>query len=268
MNGRHRFFCPELNGETATLDAEESRHARRSLRLSAGDQVELFDGRGRVATGSIVDTTAGRSSKAQARSPVTVAISHVDQAQPPPRRLTLIVAACKGPRLSWLVEKCTELGAAELHFADFERSVVHVGDGQIEKLRRTAVEACKQCGRVWLPALHAGGGPLQLCARMTSERSEPPYPRPAALFVAHPGAEAEPLARLLADGAAVSRTVAVIGPEGGLTENELDGFHKAGGRVVTLAPHVLRVETAAAAVAAIWAGMIALRPADEPTAAP
>jgi hypothetical protein len=71
------------------------------------------------------------------------------------RTLTLLVAACKGPRLDFLVEKCTELGVTRLVLTEFTRGVVHIGRRHAEKLRRTAIAAGKQCGRSWLPEIEA-----------------------------------------------------------------------------------------------------------------
>lgn len=86
-------------------------------------------------------------------------VHRVNTLTPPPRSLTLIVAGCKGPRLRWMVEKCTELGVSELCLAEFERSVVRVSEGHAQKLRTTAIEACKQCGRAWLPEIRCGVTP-------------------------------------------------------------------------------------------------------------
>jgi 16S rRNA (uracil1498-N3)-methyltransferase len=310
MPANPRFFCSETAGEFATLDAEEARHARRSLRLSPGDVVELFDGCGRVARGTIVeDAAAVRSPKARSRSEVRIAIHQRFEIPPPARRLTLIVAGCKGPRLSWLVEKCTELGTSRLVFAEFERSVVHVGAGQIEKLRRTAIEACKQCGSAWLPILERGAGPLDVWREL---RSEPPETRGRPercekgfshqpekglshqpercekgfshqpekgfsrqpekglsrqlnqseqrgasrrpeLLIAHPDVAAMPAGKWFAHPTRSAEVAAVIGPEGGLTDDELQALQQAGGEPVRLGEHILRIETAAVALASAWA---------------
>ncbi len=134
------------------LDAAQSRHARSSLRLRDGDAVSLFDGRGRTAEATIAVASA-REAGGQA---VCAQVHRVNALTPALRSLTLIVAGCKGPRLRWMVEKCTELGVSELCLAEFERSVVRVSEGHAQKLRTTAIEACKQCGRASLPEIRCG----------------------------------------------------------------------------------------------------------------
>jgi 16S rRNA U1498 N3-methylase RsmE len=321
-----RFYCPQLTLGQVALDPAEARHALRSLRLRAGDPVTLFDGRGRVAHGRLAAQGQDGSPPEPARRatrtrqhahPVIVVTETVAETPPPRRTLTLLVAACKGPRLDFLVEKCTELGVTRLVLTEFTRGVVHIGRQRAEKLRRTAIAAGKQCGRSWLPKIEvemdlpaalrwaaAGFSPGaeestaafasfasegRLCpCPFVSPTSEAPghpnntsagtgHPREAvsagpaasrsrertsptgvtgswALLVAHPVADAPRLGQWLArPGAAEEHVVAVVGPEGGITPAELARLHDAGGQFVRLGEHVLRVETAAIAVAAAWA---------------
>lgn len=237
-----RFFCHELHGSTVTLDEAETRHALQVLRLSAGAEVLLLDGAGGVARGAL--RAAGKRQRT-----IEVDIVQRAQAPPPARALTLLVAGCKGARLDWLVEKCTELGVRSLVFAEFERSVVHVGENHLEKLQRTAIEACKQCGQRWLPQLRTGE-PIDAAVRHWQRG---PGGGPAAqLLLCHPHEQSPRLGRLLA-GRALTAAAAIIGPEGGLSEGEAQRFMAAGAEPVLLADELLRVETAAVAVAAVFA---------------
>ena len=176
-----------------------------------------------------------------------MAVESVDCVPPPPRTLTLICAGCKGPRLTWLAEKCTELGASELVLAEFERSVVRVSDSHAQKLRSTAIEACKQCGRDWLPTIRSGVTADQAL------RCEP-FDHVA---IAHAPAASPTILEWFGSVASAGRLAVVIGPEGGLSGDEVERFAEMGGRIVRLADHVLRVETAAVAVVAAWAVGIA-----------
>ena len=163
--------------------------------------------------------------------------------QPRGPRLTLITAACKGDRLDWLIEKGTELGVARFVLAEFERSVVHSSADQVTRFLRASLEACKQSRRAWLPEIEAGG-------TLTQAVSDAPAP----LIVAHVSESAPFLGDYLrANGAAASQLTAVIGPEGGLTEAEVSMLSARGATIVRLASTILRVETAALAVAAVWA---------------
>ena len=233
-----RFHIDELRPGRLALDEEESRHALLSLRLRPGDAVALFDGRGHVADGTLADEAGGRR-----RRQATVVVDDVRTALPPARPLTVWVAGCKGPRLAWLVEKCTELGVTRLAFTTFTRSVVHVEAELGPKLRRTALEAAKQSGAVWLPELTGGA---TLAQRLAA-------PRDGAIVVTHPAPGAPPLGAWLASMGAPAPLTAVIGPEGGLTDEELSALRAGGAVVVGLGSQILRVETAALAVAATWA---------------
>jgi 16S rRNA (uracil1498-N3)-methyltransferase len=258
-NGRvepPRFYCPQLAPGEVKLDPAEAQHALRSLRLRPGDAVTLFDGCGHVARAILKaeppsapgSNSASTGRTPQRRPPRAVAvIESISELPPPQPALTLIVAACKGPRLDWLVEKCTELGVARLVLAEFAHSVVHVRPQHLSKLHRITIEACKQCGRAWLPELEAGID-LAAAAKTEAARGE--------LFIADP-TEAAPslghrLAQLRPD---FGHLAVVIGPEGGIAYEELALLADVGGQPVRLAKNILRVETACLAVAAVWADL-------------
>jgi len=246
------LYCPDLHCGPATLDETEGRHALASLRLRPGDAVTLFDGCGHVARATLLagETGAARPAHRRARQS-TVRVDVIETVSPPAHALTLIVPGCKGDRLDWLVEKCTELGVTRLLFTEFERSVVHVPNTRVEKLRRAAIEACKQCRRAWLPS-------IRVLATLTDAQAAVGAAR---VLVAHPADDAAPLGPWLTDHlSTVPELAVVIGPEGGLSDSEVDLLRSASGQLVRLAEHILRVETAAVAVAAAWASAaIALR---------
>lgn len=243
-----RFYSRALHPGEVTLDEAEARHARASRRLRPGDELELFDGRGRVGFGRIVAENAPSrghlATRTDGRDAVTVHVERILLTQPPIRTLTLIVPGCKGERLEWMVEKCTELGASRLEFAAFQRSVVSPGETRIDKLRRVAIEACKQSRRAWLPEIAAGAALPDLLHE----------PRRGALLLADPDETAQPLAGWLhAHAVQANPLTVVIGPEGGLAAEELEMLRGAGAQIVRLAEHILRIETAAVCAAANWA---------------
>lgn len=239
------FHVSDLHAGELTLDPGQARHAVQSLRLKAGDSLTLFDGEGRIAAGTLRPPDEGNRSSGRRKPAVArVQVSDVRQVPAPTRSLSLVVAACKGPRLDWFVEKITELGVTRLILADFDHSVVRVGPQHLDRLNRVALEACKQCRRPWRPRLALAPTPLDAAAT----RGE------ATLFVAHRQDGIPPLGAWLAQhGQAATDCVAVVGPEGGLSPDEIDALRHAGGQLVRLGEHVLRVETAALAVAAAWA---------------
>ncbi len=229
------LFCPELSGSRILLPPDEAHHALRVRRVHDGDPVTAFDGRGHIASGPL---RVGRGPR-----PSRVAWIEVRQhtRQPPPAPpLRLIVATPRPSRLDWMVEKCTELGAEALVLCDFARSTRRRAAANTQRQRRIAIEACKQARRAWLPRLDGATDPASALARL----------RPGRVFVADPQAGVEPLAAALRTVGRAGPVVVVIGPEGGLTDDELRALQAAGARPVTLAPYVLRVETAAVAAVA------------------
>jgi len=238
------FYCPDLAASEGDvpLPAAEAYHALRSLRLRDGQPVRLFDGQGLVVEGVLrVVRSVGSRRKAQA----VVQPRRRHRLRPPPSRLTLVVAACKGARLDWMVEKCTELGVGTLLLAAFERSVVRVSETRLQKLHRTAIEACKQCGRAWLPQVRAAG-PVAAVVRDL---------RTDVLLLADPDARSARVHDALAQVGDTAHVAAVVGPEGGLTEGEISGLVECGAVRVCLGPHTLRVETAAVVLAATWSAI-------------
>jgi 16S rRNA (uracil1498-N3)-methyltransferase len=230
-----RFFiaAPPARGR-ALLSGDEARHLARVLRAKVGDTVTLFDGHGRSWPARI--TRLGRSEvELETGSPS-------ESAPTPPPAVILAVALPKGERQKWLVEKLTELGTATLVPLVTERGVAEATPAAIERMQRGVIEACKQCGRDTLMAIHAPA----TVAEVVSTGS-------AAVVgvVADPGGG--PLEAVAAE--AVHEVIGLVGPEGGFTAGELAIVAAAGWPRVALGPHVLRVETAGVALAARLAGL-------------
>lgn len=223
-----RFHIDDLSAPLVRLGDEESQHARKVMRVAVGDVVELFDGQGSVASAEV--SAVGRA--------VELRVIERHRAERVKPWIDLAVAVPKGDRAAVLAEKAAELGADRLIPLICERSVVDPRQGKVERWRRIAVEAAKQCGRPW------------------------------GMEVAEPAALAKVLrevdheVRLIADTgeAGVSRTpprpraedrvLVLIGPEGGWTEGERTAAALAGFTPWRLGPYVLRIETAALAALA------------------
>ena len=244
---KYRFLVAGLPDEApciVELPADEARHARTVLRIKAGRAVELFDGRGCVARGQVAEA---------AKRSVTVAIESVRQDSRVGPAVHLAFAVPKGKRLDWLLEKATELGAASLRPVQFARSVA---GGEVlsgAKRHRWALHchsAAKQCGLNFLPELHdmtaltdylaaaAPGGVIRLLGDLADD--------------------AVPLASAIGPARAGATIDLLIGPEGGLSDDERTAAIAAGFLPARLGTTTLRIETAAAALLAGIAAVCAV----------
>ena len=219
-----RFFCPELPVEgRLTLDRDESRHLGRVRRLGPGDVVEVFDGRGFASLAKVVSLERDQARLQLVGAPLPDRLA--------PCFLTLATAVPKGERFDWLVEKATELGVVRLVPLVTERSVVDPREAKLERLRRTVIEASKQCGRNRLMVVDRLS-PWELFMAMASDSLK---------LIAHPGGEAAAGWPRVPRGGSVSLAV---GPEGGFTESEVEKARREGWRLVSLGATLLRIETA------------------------
>jgi 16S rRNA (uracil1498-N3)-methyltransferase len=241
---------PLPDGGTVRLDADASHHALRVLRLRAGDAVELFDGSGPRWPGRLLDEDP-RGASVALDAPVRAGTES-------PIALGLAQALPAGDRMDWVVEKAVELGATAIQPLFSRRSLVRLDAARAAKRlvhwRRVAVAACMQCGRDRVPAVLE---PVQL-DRWVVDPGDPGDPGSPRAAAAH-GASA-PARWLLSphDGAAIgalgpapAAAWLLVGPEGGLDDDEDGRARAAGWRPLRLGPRVLRTETAGLAALAV-----------------
>src|SRR5438067_553890 len=204
-------------GDRVTFDREESHHLARVLRLKAGDTVVAVDGSGQdltvrlddvsaEATGTIVGTTARETES--------------------PFPITLVQGVPKGDKMDAIIRAVTELGAARVAPAITARTVVRLdaarGAARLARWQRVAREAAKQCGRARLPMIE----PARPLAEWIAEPSAPSVLRVCLWEEDH-----TPLAESLASVAIPTSGMVIVGPEGGLTREEVDTARVAGWRV-------------------------------------
>lgn len=241
----HRFFVsPDPSRrDKVTLDADESHHAIKVLRLKPGDDVELLDGVGHLLEGRIASAD---------RRTVVVEVSRTRR-QPAPPPVALAPALIKGRAMDWMIQKATELGATAISPLVLDRSVVRVAaveaDDWIRGWRATCLEACKQCGNAWMPRLDP---PRTLDAFLAQRTS-------GLLVVASLLPEAVPARTILTEVPEAGGVTLVLGPEGDFTERESAALLAAGARLLSLGPLVLRAETAATAGLAVLQHELACR---------
>ena len=232
-----RFFVtPPIAHDAATLTGDEARHLSTVMRAAVGQEVLLFDGSGFEFTGRI-----------RALSKRGVELEIIDRrsiSRELPVELTLAVALPKGDRQKWLIEKATELGVTRLVPLVTERGVAQPVEAALDRLRRAVIEASKQCGRNVLLAVE----PAQEATAYFRES-----PRAALRIIADP--DGSPLPGR--DKNHAEPILTAIGPEGGFSPAELAAATSAGWQAVSLGRRILRVETAAIALAA-WAALSAI----------
>jgi 16S rRNA (uracil1498-N3)-methyltransferase len=234
-----RYFHPDLKqpGIISMLETE-AQHLSKVKRAELGDHVELFDGQGRLAVGVIATIS---------RKAVTVEVQGISAAVPiSPVTKTLAVAPPKGDRLTSLVEKATELGIDRLILLQTDRTIVTPGEQKRERLNQVVISACKQSLRLRLMEI----------SEITPLKKWLPKLQPAQqLYLADPNGESwlnqSTDCHKQQPTTAITEHIACIGPEGGFTAEEITLFTQHSAKKVAIAPHILRIETAALAMATL-----------------
>jgi 16S rRNA (uracil1498-N3)-methyltransferase len=223
-------------GDELLLDGPEGRHAATVQRIGAGEELLLADGRG--GTAEAVVSAAGKTA-------LTLKIRSRAYEPPPDPRLVVVQGIAKGDRGELAVQAMTEVGVDEIVPWAAARSVARWRAERGGKARdrwvATAREATKQSRRAWCPAI--GGDPDESTAVVAGRLG-----RAAAAFVLHEEAAA-PLATVALP--ARGDVLLVVGPEGGITPEEVAAFEKAGATAVRLGPTVLRTSTAGVAALSV-----------------
>ena len=229
------FTAQTLSPGPLTLEPEPSRHIARALRMRVGDAIRLFDGSGGEYSASITQID---------KRTVAVAIEAFhDVANESPLAVHLGIALSRGERFDWVIQKATELGVASIHPLWTEHTGVKLNDERAARKHdhwlQVATSACEQCGRNSIPTIARP----QQCGQWVAEVSAEVR---LVLHTATPGENAS----LQRDAAPTSVDV-LIGPEGGLSEQEVETAIAAGFESLQLGPRILRTETAPVAALAI-----------------
>ncbi|MFF2325778.1 MULTISPECIES: 16S rRNA (uracil(1498)-N(3))-methyltransferase [unclassified Streptomyces] len=229
-------------GPEFVLEGSEGRHAVSVKRLHAGEEVVLTDGHGRWTEG-VVRTTEGKD-----RLVVTGLVTAHEEPWPAPR-ITVVQALPKGDRGEVAVETMTETGVDAIVPWQASRCITQWkgerGLKSLAKWRNAAREAGKQSRRVRFPEVADALTTTQVAALLATADF-------AAVLHEDRGHDSEPLAtvQLPTQG----EIVLVVGPEGGVSPDELAAFVAAGGRVCRLGASVLRTSTAGTAATALLLG--------------
>lgn len=219
-----RFFVDTpLSLGNQELPEASAHYISRVLRLSVGAAVQLFDGSGTEYRGELAEV---------GKKNVTVTLREQFTGLPESNLyIHLGQGLSRGERMDWAIQKATELGVAEITPIVSERCEVRLNDERADKRlahwRQIAISACEQCGRSVIPIVHP---PVRLQEWLKVEA--------ALKLVLHPVAEP------LVSHQPPPTLAFLVGPEGGLNDNEVEQARAAGFKPARLGPRVLRTETA------------------------
>jgi 16S rRNA (uracil1498-N3)-methyltransferase len=219
----------------AFIRGDELHHLQRVLRLRSGDEVIVFDGRGRGFHGRIASMD---------NSQAVVSLGEAEGRDVEPRlRISLMQAIPHGERMDLIVEKATELGVVRIVPVVSERSVVRPKPGgwaKLERLRRIAVAAAKQSGRLVVPEIAT---PLEFEAAVPLS----PVEATSLRIIFHTASDTPSALAGSARFESAAEVSVLVGPEGGFTDREFASATSAGWSAATLGPRILRADTAAVA---------------------
>ena len=227
----HRFYADErgVNGDVAYLCEEDARHATRVLRMKPGESCELFAD-GKRFSGEIISLDNGE---------VEVRITGEMPSTEAKLRITLYQGLPKADKMELIVQKSVELGACAVVPVAMSRCVVQLdakdGRKKQERWQKIAREACKQSGRCEMMQVTEPISFKQLLTRLAEHE---------AAIVPWEDARGYSLARFHQEHPGITDLAIVIGPEGGMSEDEIARMKEAACQSVTLGPRILRTETA------------------------
>jgi len=219
-------------GSTVRLDGDEGRHAAVVRRITVGEVVDLCDGQGSRATGTV--STVGKDW-------LEVQVDAVSVEQQPALTITAVQALAKGDRAELAVAMLTEVGVDVIVPWRAEHSVVKWDNTEkaLDKWRRTVREATKQSRRAYIP---------QVTGLHSTEQILEAIGQADLAVILHESATS-PLAQVTVP--ATGNVLIVIGPEGGISPLELQAFAQEGAKAVRMGASVMRTSTAGAVAAGV-----------------
>jgi len=213
--------------KTFTLDGDEGRHAATVKRMREGEVINLCDGKGLRAFATVAKVH---------KHTLDLVIDRIVFEDAPEPRFVVVQALAKGERAELAVEMLTEVGADAIVPWKAEHSIgkwdsIEKG---LEKWRRTSRESAKQSRRSWIPEISPLHTTEQVCELISQAQS---------VFVLHESADQALAACAIREQGTI---IILVGPEGGISPDELAAFATAGARIVHMGASVMRTSTAGA----------------------
>lgn len=232
-----RVYSPQSIsiGDRIQLESGAARHLTSVLRMTTGQEIVLFNGQGGEYSGQLVETRKGFAA-------VQInAFAAVDRESP--LSIHLAIGISRGERMDWIVQKATELGVREITPLFTQRCEVKLtGDRLAKKIhhwQQVAISACEQCQRNRVPTIN----PAVALAHWDQQ------PQDLKLVLHHRTTNS-----LQAIQSTPQSICLLIGPEGGLSDQEIATATHLGFQPLALGPRVLRTETAPLAAISLLQG--------------
>lgn len=227
------FFCHTVNGASALLNEEESRHLK-VLRKQNGETITCVDGKGQLLQCRIVKM--GKDATDLEVLSAELMPSERDY------ELHLFIAPTKNnERIEWMLEKAVEAGIDSLNLIETEHSEKHRVN--LQRLERIAISALKQSGRFYLPAIN----PLQKLSDVNLD---------SGFFFAHCAEDDKiTLKRFFNHAEPKGKFQILVGPEGDFSASEIQNLKERGGRALSLGNARLRTETAGLYIAMTFSAL-------------
>lgn len=238
----HRFFVPQLYNEEMYIEGVDARHISKVLRMQPGAQLQIVSDDG---VSAVAEITAIDSERVTVRCLEKLAESHE-----PRVKLVLAQGLAKGEKMDFIIQKAVEMGAYSVIPVAMEHSVVRL-DGakaakKVERWQKIAESAAKQSKRDIIPEVQPVQSMGEMLAKCECQTK----------IIAYECEDRLSLKAALRAGEAaggISELLLIIGPEGGISEGELEQARQAGAVPVSLGRRILRAETAGlVAISAIF----------------
>lgn len=236
-----RFFIPPgtIPDNCVTITGDLFRHIATVLRLKPGSRIALADGSGREYVGCIAKMDADSLD-------VTIEERWAEPASAAGPRITLFQGLPKGDKLELILQKGTELGVAGIVPFEAARSITRLPEGRLteklERWQRIAREAARQSQRLSVPNVFFARDMEEVLAQAEQH---------AVKLLLWEGEEPGTLRKLLAETRPPESVAIIVGPEGGLTADEVKRAENRGFVSVSFGKRILRTETAGLAILAI-----------------
>ncbi len=224
-----RFFVDGIS-DKIIIEGEEFRHATSVLRIKEGEEILVCDGKGKEYLSKI--------DKINKKDMEISIISEQENLCEPKNKLTLVCGYLKGDKTELVVQKAVELGVYEIVVFSSEFSSAFMNDNKLARLNKVALEACKQCGRAYVPKVSYADNFFKAIEYGKDIKNK--------LFACEFATVSEvKLNELCGD------TIVVVGSEGGFSKKEAEEAKERGYKTVYLGKRILRAETASISLVSI-----------------